>query len=196
MKKSFFLMLCFVSISLLSQNKLGSSGRYKLGALHLKNGTVLTGEIKIIKHHRIVLKKEDEKKGFDHTLVKSIVFNDSTKYHYKKSDKVNLLLKKEVSGPVELYSLASYFAGFSDGSMASMSMHYYLGKEGNDLIDKVPRNIEGRRFRKFISKYASNCEKLLEKVQSKKSIRSNFDSNIIKIIHFFNTNCNNKTNNK
>ncbi|WP_299120586.1 hypothetical protein [uncultured Tenacibaculum sp.] len=187
MSEKLFIIFCFISFALFSQ--------YKAGSIYLKDGSIITGDIKIIKHHRIVLKKNDSKKGFDHNLVTKVVFNDSIEHHYKKRKKTILLLKREVSGPLELYSLASYFSGFtdrsgfSDGSGASMSMNFYLGKKGNDFVNSIPSNLKKKRFRKFITEYAPNCKKFLDKIQDKKSIRSNFDSNIVSIINYINNNC-------
>ena len=85
--------------------------------------------------------------------------------------------------------MASYFSGFSDGSGAEMYMNYYLGKKGNDFVNSIPSKIEKKRFRKFITEYAPNCKKFLDKIQDKKSIRSNFDSNIVNIVNYINNNC-------
>ena len=181
MREKLFIIFCFISFALFSQ--------YKAGSIYLKDGSIITGDIKIVKYNRIVLKKNDSKKGFDHNLVTKVVFNDSIEHHYKKRKKTILLLKREVSGPLELYSLASYFSGFSDGSRAEMYMNYYLGKKGNDFVNSIPSNIEKKRFRKFITEYAPNCKKFLDKIQDKKSIRSNFDSNIVSIVNYINNNC-------
>ncbi|MCF2873996.1 MULTISPECIES: hypothetical protein [unclassified Tenacibaculum] len=181
MREKLFIIFCFISFALFSQ--------YKAGSIYLKDGSIITGDIKIVKYNRIVLKKNDSKKGFDHNLVTKVVFNDSIEHHYKKRRKTILLLKREVSGPLELYSLASYFSGFSDGSGAEMYMNYYLGKKGNDFVNSIPSKIGKKRFRKFITEYAPNCKKFLDKIQDKKSIRSNFDSNIVNIVNYINNNC-------
>ncbi|RLK00361.1 hypothetical protein [Tenacibaculum discolor] len=180
MKKRLFFLFYFISIVLFSQ--------YKSGVIHFKNGATLNGQIKITKHHEIIFNENNSKKKFDHTKVNKIVFSDSIEHHYKKRKKTTLLLKKEVEGPLELYSLASYFSGFSDGSRSGMYIDHYLGEKGSDFVEIIPSNLEKKRFRKFIAKYTSKCKSLLEKIQDKKSLKSNFDSNIINIIKY-NNNC-------
>ena len=104
MREKLFIIFCFISFALFSQ--------YKAGSIYLKDGSIITGDIKIVKYNRIVLKKNDSKKGFDHNLVTKVVFNDSIEHHYKKRRKTILLLKREVSGPLELYSFGFIFFRF------------------------------------------------------------------------------------
>ncbi|WP_064966861.1 hypothetical protein [Tenacibaculum ovolyticum] len=187
MKKTLIIFLFLISISSFSQ--------YKGGTIYFRDNSKISGQIKIAIFNRVKLKKGDQKLIYNYEKVKKVIFNDSTEFHYKKRKNSFLLLEKEISGKLELFSRERASAPTANG-MGSFSYHgggytqFFISKKSSNFIEKLPQNNRGKRFRKILSKYGSDCNLFLNKITDKKDLAFNFDFSIFKIIKYYNENCN------
>ncbi len=199
MKKLLFLLL-FLSLNTFSQGLFNS---YQEGKIILRNNTEITGLVKI-SGNKIKFKKtkDDKKVIYSSKKAKSLKFKEGSEYHYKikgpnvlllegfiTEEKLNLFTRETTSAPMMS----------SNGLMMGGGITYttfYVSKKGSDLVEELPKNEKGKRFRKIISKYVSDCQGFSEYIKDKKSIKKHFKNkdNIITInlINYYNKNCTKK----
>ena len=216
MKRKLTILFILISLSLNSQSLFNS---YKKGKITFRDGKEKTGFIKISISDKIKFKKtrEDKKTVLDYKKVKKVKFleDGDGEYLYKineKSKKI-LLIKRKISGKLELYSYETSSPGFPGGmgmmgSGVTMSVgfggsrtNYFIGKKNSDLIVPLPYNPKKNKFRKTITKYTSDCEKFIELIKDKKSVKENFAKDysgffqqqgtaVENMVNFYNENCN------
>ena len=188
MKRTLIIFLFFISIN--------SFGQYKGGTIYFRDNSTKSGQVKIALGNKVKLKKNKEKQVFDHQKVKKVVFSNQTEYVYKTKGTSILLLKKDIKGSLELYSIESYTPGLSNGFGSGTYITYYIGEKNSDIVEKLPSNETSKRYRKIISKYVSGCNGFSRLIKDKKSIKKNFkdreNSITTNIIEYYNESCNRK----
>ncbi|TYP96759.1 hypothetical protein C7447_10658 [Tenacibaculum adriaticum] len=189
MKKNLILLLLLSSINSFSQ--------YQKGTLFLRDNSKITGLIKISNGFRLKFRENEKSKRtfFNYRKVKKVVFDDKTEYVYKIESQLVVLLKKEISGKLELFSRQRASAP-TKNKMDDFLLgkgpftEYFIADENSDFADKLPLNFKSKNYRKILSKHTLDCTDFQNKIKDKKSIKSNFDFNISQMINYYNDNCN------
>ncbi len=176
--------------------------KYEEGKIFFRDGTQLKGLIKITTDNKIKYKKtaKDKKQVFDYKKAKSVKKDHGEEYYYKINKKQILLLKREKSVVLNLYSVQLDVDihdsnGFDKGFYReSHYTNFYIGKKDSYKVDYIPTKQTNKNFIKIISKYISDCPELLELIKDKKTIKENFENNkqsiIENIVDYYHQNCN------
>ena len=181
----------------------------------MKDGSDLRGLIKLTSGNKIKFKKtkKDKKQTLDYKRVTRVKFHFEEEYLYKitKKRKKIILIKREIKGKLNLYSLISQSSGIPIGNPgapvigAYTTTVYYVGKKNNDYIEELP-SITNKKFIEILSKYASDCSDcsdFINKIKDKDSInyffekkekefKGNFESKdamLEDIINYYNSTC-------
>ena len=196
--KNILIVLLFLTVNTFSQGLFNS---YEKGKVLLRNNTEVFGLVKVSgKKIKFKKSKDDEKIVYTSKDARKVIFDTGIEYHYKIKNEVTLLLKNEVRGKLNLYSTTGTSAPMMspNGMMMGGGMPYtiyYINKKNSDLIVKLPANEKGKKYRKLIAKYVSDCNGFSKYIKDKKAIKKNFNNNSnsisVNLIEFYNQVCSN-----
>ena len=201
MKKLFLFILLFSASTILAQ--------YKPSSLHLKDGNVLKGLVKVMTFRNgVKFKKTTSDKPTIYTpdsIDKFYVTEELNRegkprgYTYKISIKTSftVLLEVIIPGKVSLYTreVQMVSAGMPNGSggvtnfaPSGTAIHYYIGVNGNNYAEKVSNKskLRYRQFKKIVSRSFNKCEKLTSIAKNKKGYKKKTVEDIVKI---YNASC-------
>ncbi len=197
MKKLILILIIFYNFNIFCQSFFNS---YENGNITFRDGTVKYGLVKITGANKIKFKKtkKDKKIIYTHKELKKINFSPYNEHEYKISGSSILLLKKVITGKLNLYSIEGrspplYGQNGIPMSTGATYIMYYLSKNGSDLVEALPLNEKRKKYRKIFSKYISDCVNFSEYIKDRHAIKKNFKDNIKpiteNIVTFYNEKC-------
>jgi hypothetical protein len=210
MRKKIALIFLITSLNVSSQSFFNI---YEKGEIFFRDGTQAEGLIKIVGFFKNEIKfkktKEDKKQLYTYKKVKKIRFTHGDEYLYKIDAKRRrtLLIKREINGEIDLFSIQGQSPGFQGGGAGFGSggvsigfgfgggsyAIYYIGKDDTDFIDLLPKNTRKKKFWVTISKHTSGCKEFSDKIKNKNTIKKNFKDKrtaVVDMVNFYNENCN------
>lgn len=181
---------------------LNSSGQsfFEKGTLFFRDGTIEKGYIKKKDNELKFKKKITDKKKTKYTYKKisKVIINEKGKdieYHYKivkgKRKNTPKLLQLILLGRVSLYKIAIQDQLGNNASPIYYNYNgalYYLSKENSHIAEHVGSKsiaITRKSIKKGLLNYFKNCSKLTKKIKNKEFAKKD----IIKIVEYYNTNC-------
>lgn len=195
--KKLFLFVLLLSIG-------NVCAQYKPSSLHLKDGNVLKGFVKVMAlRDGIKFKKTSSDKPTIYTpdeinefyLTEELnIENKPRKYTYKISinSSFPVLLEEVITGKVSLYTrevqmvnagMPNGTGGFTNFGPSGTTIQYYIGVNGGDYAEKVSNKskLRYRQFKKIVSRSFNKCEKLTSIAKNKKKYKKKTVEDIVKV---------------
>jgi len=196
MKKLFLLVLLLSVSNIFAQ--------YKPSSLHLKDGNVLKGFVKLMTlRDGIKFKKTSSDKPTIYTpdainkfyLTEELnIENKPREYTYKISinSSFSVLLEVVITGQVSLYTreiqmvspaIPNGSGGFTNFRPNGTTLQYYIGVNGSNYAEKVSNKskLRYRKFKKIVSRSFNKCAKLMNIAKNKKKYKNKTVEDIVRI---------------
>lgn len=177
MKRTFILFFIITSFNLFSQNEY-------FGKVFFRNDSIEIGYYKWVHswgtkaNPKIKFRKfkEEKYKRFSHRDIKKIIEyityrdtgrKDSIEYHYKNCNfKICLIKKvnfKDKEIKLDLYEEQnSSKMSLESSSFEFSKSSYFIAKNNDDDLQKLPRKKTSKRFEKILTKYTNDCDSFLK----------------------------------